>query len=34
MHSFIYTQYASSNPAHGEVYSLQQYVIKFDSDFR
>jgi len=27
-------RYASSNPAHGEVYLLQHYVIKFDSDFR
>ena len=24
----------SSNPAHGEVYSIQQYVIKFVSDVR
>ena len=24
----------SSNPAHGEVYSIQHYVIKFLSDFR
>ena len=23
----------SSNPVHGEVYSIQQYVIKFVSDF-
>ena len=23
-----------SNPAHGEVYSIQQYVIKFFSDLR
>ena len=22
------------NPAHGEVYSIQHYVIKFVSDFR
>jgi hypothetical protein len=22
----------SSNPVHGEMYSIQQYVIKFDSD--
>jgi len=24
----------SSNPAHGEVYSIQHYVIKFVSDIR
>jgi hypothetical protein len=24
----------SSNPAHGEVYSIQRYVIKFVSDLR
>ena len=24
----------SSNPAHGKVYSIQQYVIKFVSDLR
>ena len=24
----------SSNPAHGEEYSIQQYVIKFVSDLR
>jgi hypothetical protein len=24
----------SSNPVHGEVYSIQHYVIKFVSDFR
>ena len=24
----------SSNPVHGEVYSIQPYVIKFVSDFR
>jgi hypothetical protein len=24
----------SSNPSHGEVYSIQQYVIKFVSDMR
>ena len=24
----------SSNPDHGEVYSIQQYVIKFVSDLR
>jgi hypothetical protein len=24
----------NSNPAHGEVYSIQHYVIKFVSDLR
>jgi hypothetical protein len=24
----------NSNPVHGEVYSIQHYVIKFVSDFR
>ena len=24
----------SSNPTHGEVYAIQQYVIKFLSDMR
>ena len=28
----IITKVVSSNPAHGEVYSKQQYVIKFVSD--
>ena len=28
------TTSASSNPAHGEVYSLQHYVIKFVSQLR
>ena len=27
-------RHASSNPTHAEVYSLQHYVIRFDSDFR
>jgi len=30
----ITTKVVSSNPAHGEVYSIQPYVIKFISDFR
>jgi hypothetical protein len=30
----ITTKVMSSNPAHGEVYSIQHYVIKFVSDFR
>jgi len=28
----ITTKVVSSNPAHGEVYSIQHYVIKFVSD--
>jgi hypothetical protein len=36
---FIYNQYLSTvnlslNPVHGEVYSIQHYVIKFVSDLR
>jgi hypothetical protein len=30
----ITTNVVSSNPAHGEVYSIQLYVIKFVSDLR
>jgi len=30
----ITTNVVSSNPVHGEVYSIQQYVIKFVSDLR
>jgi hypothetical protein len=30
----ITTNVASSNPAHGEVYSIQHYVIKFVSYLR
>ena len=30
----ITTKVASSNPVHGEVYSIQHYVMKFDSDLR
>ena len=30
----IPTKVMSSNPAHGEVYSIQHYVIKFVSDLR
>jgi len=30
----ITTDVVSLNPAHGEVYSVQQYVIKFVSDLR
>ena len=30
----ITTNVLSSNPAHGEVYSIQHYVIKFVSDLR
>ena len=28
------TKFVSSNPIHGEVYSIQHYVIKFVSDLR
>jgi hypothetical protein len=28
----IATEVVSSNPAHGEVYSIQHYVIKFVND--
>ena len=30
----ITTNVLSSNPTHGEVYSIQHYVIKFVSDLR
>jgi hypothetical protein len=30
----ITTKVVSSNPVHGEEYSMQQYVIKFNSDLR
>jgi hypothetical protein len=30
----ITTNVVSSNPVHGEVYSIQYYVIKFVSDWR
>ena len=30
----ITTKIVSLNPAHGEVYSIQHYVIKFVSDLR
>ena len=30
----ITTNVASSNPSHGEVYSIQHYLIKFVSDLR
>ena len=30
----ITTNAVSLNPAHGEVYSIQHYVIKFVSDLR
>ena len=32
--STTYAISVSSNPAHVEVYSIQQYVIKFVSDLR
>ena len=31
--SVITTKVVSSSPAHGEVYSIQHYVLKFVSDF-
>ena len=31
---YITTLVLISNPAHGEVYSIQQYVIKFFNDLR
>jgi hypothetical protein len=30
----INTKVVSLNPAHGEMYSIPQYVIKFVSDFQ
>jgi hypothetical protein len=30
----ITTKVVSSNPVHGQVYSIQHYVIKFVSDLR
>ena len=30
----ITTKIVSSNPAHGEMYSMQHYVIKFVGDLR
>ena len=30
----VTTKVVSSNPVHGEVYSIQHYVIKFVGDFR
>ena len=30
----IITKVVSTNPVHGEVYSIQHYVIKFVSDLR
>ena len=30
----ITTKAVSSNPTHGKVYSIQQYVIKFVSDLQ
>jgi len=30
----ITTKVVTSNPVHGEVYTIQQYVIKFVSDLR
>ena len=30
----ITTNVVNSNPAHGEMYSIQHYVIKLDSDLQ
>ena len=30
----VCTKAVSSHPVHGEVYSIQHYVIKFGSDLR
>ena len=30
----ITSKVVSSNPVHGEMYSIQHYMIKFDSDLR
>jgi len=32
--SWITTKVVSSNPSHGEVYSIKHYLIKFVSDLR
>ena len=32
--SAYHTKVVNSNPVHGEVYSIQHYVIKFVSDWR
>jgi len=32
LHVLRFTKVVSSNPAHGEVYSIQHYVIKFVCD--
>jgi cell shape-determining protein MreC len=32
--ALITTKVVSLNPVHGEVYSIQHYVIKFISDLR
>ena len=34
VHMPITTNVVSLNPVHGEVYSIQHYVIKFVSDLR
>jgi len=33
-YGILYSVYMSSNPIHGEVYSMQHYVIKFVSNLR
>jgi hypothetical protein len=32
--TWFYSKVVISNPAHGEVYSIQHYVIKFVSDLQ
>jgi hypothetical protein len=32
--TYVTTIFVNSNLVHGEVYSIQQYVIKFVSDLR
>jgi hypothetical protein len=34
IYNYLYILKLCSNPAHGEVYSILHYVIKFVSDFR
>ena len=34
LHCYIYMYNSHSNPAHGEVYLIQHYVIKFVSDLQ
>ena len=34
MYHYLFNQCLSSNPVHGEVYSIQRYAINFVSDLR